>query len=266
MACEEAKARNEEEYSQEDERSQELTQHIDSFKTDWFYQKYHDKLIVNPYDPFTAGRFVTMQIAINLFLQRGGTTIVETGCQREKEDWGAGCSTSVFADVVSRIEKGRLFSIDNEERHLSIAREVVHNASHVEFIHSDSVEALRYGIDTQGSYATIDLLYLDSFDYPLFELCDRYGTRSDPGYRENPLFQMSDRQITAHNADLIGPCQVHCLNEVQFAYQWLTERSVILIDDANFPGGGKARLARTWLAEQGWCMVLDAHQTVWIRN
>jgi len=248
-----------------------MTQHVGSFKTDWFYEKYHDKLIADPYDPFTAGRFVTMQIAINLFLQRGGRTIVETGCQREPDDWGAGCSTSVFADILDRVPNGRLFSIDNNESHLAIARRIVQDDwgdNHpVNFVHNDSVEALKEGLhDDVDHFGPTDLLYLDSFDYPLFELLERYGSSSDPEYRKNPAFYLSDDLLVSENADLIGPCQEHCLAEVQAAEPWLLNSGVILIDDANFPGGGKAWLARKWLAEQGWCVVLDAHQTVWIRN
>jgi len=55
----------------------------DGHNEDWFYDKYIERLGVNAYD---RGRWHTMKAALNLYLQRGGGTIVETGCQREEND------------------------------------------------------------------------------------------------------------------------------------------------------------------------------------
>ena len=59
----------------------------------WFYKKYFLKL---------QKRYFTFHIALNCFLQIGGKTIIETGCVRNKNDWGAGNSTVVFGDFCKR--------------------------------------------------------------------------------------------------------------------------------------------------------------------
>src|SRR3990167_7853648 len=106
-------------------------------------------------------RYPTMKVAINLFIQNGGSLILETGCQRQLEDWGAGCSTTVFGTVAQKYQKF-LITVDNNEKHLGIAQEITLDlASFIKYELSNSVTYLNRFVDK------IDLLYLDSWDYPL---------------------------------------------------------------------------------------------------
>jgi len=83
----------------------------------------------------------------------------------------------------------------------------------------------------------IDLLYLDSFDYP-----------------EGPDDALRDAS------------QQHCRNELEAALPFLAPSAIVLIDDGDLPGGGKPRLAKERLAQLGWTCVLDEYQTLWGRN
>lgn len=189
----------------------------------WFYEKYFIKLE-------QGHRYWTMKTALNLFLQNGGKTIVETGCFRMDNDWGAGMSTLIFADIANKYEKD-VYTIDISLQNLNIAREIIHkNIQHgrpLVYMDKDSIKALK----TFGTQ--IDFLYLDSLDFD---------------------FNTPDAS------------QEHCLNELKAAYDKLSDKAVVLMDDNNLPGGGKPAKAKLWLQEQGWKCILDYHQTLWIRN
>jgi hypothetical protein len=119
------------------------------------------------------------------------------------------------------------------------------------------VQFLRSGLeDRSGFSGRIDLLYLDSFDFPFAELLEHAG--------RDELAQLDDDAVAERFPDLILPPQRHCLAELEAARPYLGEQSIVLIDDNDFPGGGKARLARRRLYEWGWTCLLDLQQTVWI--
>jgi hypothetical protein len=82
------------------------------------------------------------------------------------------------------------------------------------------------------AWIPIDFLYLDSYDYDA----------------KNPL-----------------ACQIHQLAEVGAAYGILSDKAIILMDDAQLEGGGKARLATDFLLERGWKIVLDKYQRLFSR-
>lgn len=201
-------------------------------------------------------RSVTMREALHQWLARGGETIVETGCVRQADDWlGAGMSTVVFADYITQ-HGGYLSSIDNDPAHIDLARSLVGEAD-VIFEEGDSVEILR----NWGS--EIDLLYLDSLDYPLGALLDIYGGKDDLSAAKVALWALSDAEIIARHGPIIAACQEHCADEVRAALPWA--KSLILIDDAALPGGGKARLARVVLAAAGFKEIASGYQSLWSR-
>ena len=110
-----------------------------------------------------AGRYSTMRAALNLYLQRNGKVIVETGCQRVPNDWGAGNSTTVFGDFLTKYQ-GHLYTVDNNALNLRVAKES-----------TQQFDNITYTLDNSVTYLTnfdkpIDLLYLDSFDYPYGEI------------------------------------------------------------------------------------------------
>jgi hypothetical protein len=162
-------------------------------------------------------------------------TIVETGCVRERNDYSAGYSTVVFAELAERYG-GRIFTVDSSAPNMSLCRRVTRRWSKlVSYNVGDSIAYLRAWADGEGAGRRIDLLYLDSWDYPIA-----------PG-------EDADREAS----------QRHCLGELEAALPFLGPQSVVLIDDGDLPGGGKPRLAKERLGELGWECLVDAYQTLW---
>jgi hypothetical protein len=205
-------------------RSQRLASASDALA--WFREAYAPRL---------GRRYESFAVAFAMLLARSGAdrTIVETGCIREKDDYSAGYSTVLFGELLRRFG-GRLYSVDRDERNVALARRLTKRyAKLVAFAVSDSIAYLQAWPAAQAG-RTIDLLYLDSFDYPL---------RPEDGSPE--------------------ASQRHCLGELEAALPSLHERSIVLIDDGDLPGGGKPRLAKRRLAELGWTCVIDDYQTLW---
>jgi hypothetical protein len=195
----------------------------------WFDRKLAKKL---------GRRHATFRRAFDLVLQRTGAlrTLVETGCVREKNDYSAGYSTVVFGEFLMR-HGGRLYSVDVNPRNVEICRKLTRRyAALITVLVADSIAFLREWPRSHPG-TPIDLLYLDSFDYPL---------APEDGSPE--------------------PSQQHCLGELEAALPSLSERAVVLIDDADLPGGGKPALARRRLSQLGWRCVLDGYQTLWTRG
>lgn len=232
-------------------------------KRDWF-QSFDEGLGTRiTLDNAGRGRWPTMKAALNLFLQRGGGLILETGCQREPDDWGAGSSTTLFYEVLSRYKAGQLISVDNTIKHLRVAASLVPDGGIVTLVNSDSVKFLN------SFNKEISLLYLDSMDYPVDALMDAFGVKGMglQGF-EKACVQansLSENEVL----DLIGrdliESQEHCLKELEAAGPNLSSKSIVLIDDNNLPGGGKGRLAREYLQKNGWQVILDYHQSLWIK-
>ena len=193
---------------------------------EWLLQTYGDRLGV---------RSITFTEAIGRLCERTGQdrTIVEAGCVRERNDYSAGYSTVLFAQAVNRYG-GRLFTVDRSERNMSLCKRVTKRwADQITYDVSDSIAYLRAWPAAQAG-RSIDLLYLDSWDYLV---------ASDEGARRSS--------------------QRHCLGEFEAARSSMHERSLVLIDDGDLPGGGKPLLAKRRLAELGWTCLIDAYQTLW---
>jgi predicted O-methyltransferase YrrM len=193
---------------------------------EWFENGYRRKL---------GRRYETFAHAFALVLERSGPDrmVVETGCVREKDDYSAGYSTVLIGELLSRAG-GHLATVDLSERNMAMCKRITKRfAPLISYNVSDSVDFLRAW--PSHSKRSIDLLYLDSWDYPV-----------SPEYGEPE------------------PSQRHCLLEFEAALPSLSPRAVVLIDDADLPGGGKPRLAKVRLAELGWECVLDDYQTLWV--
>jgi hypothetical protein len=192
---------------------------IDKEKSDfllsnsWFEQKYAAK---------SDSRFYTFKAALNLFLQMGGKTILETGCVRQLEDYGAGYSTVLFCDVLDKFG-GHLWSVDINPKNVEFCEQITKEWEDLRnVICSDSVAFLENFSDK------IDLLYLDSWDYPYFELIDIYGNRYNPASALETLAGMTDDEIAEKHADMIMPSQEHCVKELEAALPLLHDQSIIL--------------------------------------
>jgi hypothetical protein len=216
-------------------------------------------------------RYYTTRLALNLISQRKrlslgsyGLLIVETGTTRLDDMLGAGNSTVVLADFISRVPNGHLITIDNNKEHLDRAKNILDKRfgplDCVEYTHKDSVKALKY---LSGEFYDIDLLYLDSLDCPIVEMWRRYGVLDNPIAADQVFSSIPEEELAKDNWDLLSECQEHCLNELRAALPTLGRESVVMIDDAGLPGGGKARLAKEELRLLGFRCLLDEYQTVW---
>lgn len=200
-------------------------------QTNWFYEKY--------YASGSNSRYMTFQLALNLLLQRtypeGRPLILETGCQRQADDLGAGMSSSIFAEFLFRLGKGKLRSVDNNGYHLTVCASCVAPwISRVELACDDSIHYL-----TQHD-EPVDLLYLDSLDYPV---------GGDEG------------NITMQEA-----AQQHNLAEFKAIEDRLPEECVVLLDDNNLSGGGKPKLLKEYLFRKRWKCLLDYQQSLWVKK
>lgn len=225
--------------------------------TNWFNARYKDGL--------TKGkRFHTMKAALTLFIARGGGNIVETGCQRLEDDWGAGCSTKVFSEVIDKTKLGHLYSIDNSRVNLSYAQSIVPMGSST-FILDDSIAAIG-----KLPVKTIELLYLDSFDYPDGEVVERHRERigRDISYEDSMinLSLRSNESIHTEFGDLIAPCQRHQVSELSRAQDMLHDNSIILLDDYDLPGEGKCGTSHEWLYNKGYIPIIVEYQSLWIKG
>jgi len=192
----------------------------------WFARAYERKL---------GARYGTFQSALRMLVERTGSarTIVETGCVRERDDYSAGYSTFVFGSVLERFG-GKLHTVDLSEANIEICRRLTKkHARLIDYHVSDSARFLSLWPQAYPE-TPIDLLYLDSWDYPV---------SPEDGPRE--------------------PSQAHCLAELTAALPSLHARSIVLIDDNDLPGGGKPLLAKRLLAQRGWTCVADEMQTLW---
>ncbi len=189
------------------------------FINSWFDQKYRVK---------SDGRYSTFKTALNLLNQLGGKNIVETGTTRMVDDFGAGYSTVMFADYLTKYG-GKIWTVDISQANIDTCKLVTKEFETVVSYHvQDSLAFLA------NFKEKIDLLYLDSFDYPLD------GT--DP-----------------------TPCQEHQLKEFKLAEHLLTDSSIVLLDDNNFDNGGKTKLTKNYLISKGWTCLLDLQQSLFIR-
>lgn len=221
---------------------------------------YNNSWFDNKYAVLSARRHPTFKAALNMFLQNGGTTIVETGCCRLPDDWGAGMSTVLLGDVC-RNSFARMHTVDLSPINMQTCKNLTNEyANNITYHIQDSVTFLEAFTDK------IDLLYLDSFDYPYGELLNAYGGRTNIEEAIVKLKSMSDEDIVSKHLDIIKDSQMHCLNELLAAIPKLSEGAPILIDDCDLPGGGKGRIAKDWLLDNGYMCVLDMYQSLWVKR
>ena len=186
----------------------------------WFEKEY----------PIGSDRFWSFKIALNLLLQNHGTHIVETGTVNEG-DFGAGASTIFFGKFLQKYG-GKLWTVDiSPEAIEECKKKTADYKDNIVYVCEDSVEFL------DKYLGPIDLLYLDSMDYPL--------TASEGTIEE---------------------CQKHQLKELETAYSKVMPGGIILLDDNGLPGGGKTKLAKEFLENKGDICVMDFQQSLWIKK
>jgi len=176
-------------------------------------------------------RFETMRFVLAYFFRLGGKVIVETGCQREKDDWGAGCSTSVFSECIQTLDSEvRLWTVDISQQAMDVCKICTMNTfPYIDYVLDDSVEFLK------RFDKPIDLLYLDSYDW----------------LPEEPI---------------LSACQQHQLKEIHAAWKNVHPKTVILLDDNGLDGGGKTKATRKFLKENDWEEIFNEYQSAWIHK
>ena len=107
---------------------------------DYKFLSFHESDFSEKYGQL-GEKFHSFRIALNLFHQREGRIIVETGCQREVDDWGAGQSTKIFGEYVSKYD-AFLYTVDISLEKLYIAEEIAGNTN-IEYVNMDSLQFLK---------------------------------------------------------------------------------------------------------------------------
>jgi hypothetical protein len=206
-------------------------------------------------------RFTTMKASLNLFRQYNGKTIVETGTTRFPNDWGAGMSTLLFGHYCHKYG-GKVTTVDIEQGAIDVCRQVTEKfASAIDYVLSDSIVFLN---NYKGP--KIDLLYLDSYDYPFGVLLNDFGGSEHLVEAEYKMLRTPFEDIWTKYGDVILPCQEFQLSEFKLAEKHLSEHAVVLLDDNELPGGGKTRLTKEYLiTKPEWKLVLDLQQSLWVK-
>lgn len=213
------------------------------------------------YGSLSGSRWPTFKIAMNLFLQRNLHTIVETGCARIKDDWGGGQSTLLFGELARIVPEASVCTVDINGRNIDMCKSIT----------SDFKDLITYNVGDSVQYLntfsdSIDLLYLDSYDYPDGQMVNLYGGMIKYQEIMTALNKLPEAEIVERHKALLQPCQNHCLRELESAWSNLHDRSIILMDDNNLPGGGKSRLAKEMLVKENWHCLYDSQQTIWIKG
>jgi len=204
-------------------------------------------------------RFDTFKKALELC--RPNPNIVETGCARFKDDWSDGMSTLVFSNFVKDYG-GKVTSIDISKENIEMCSKICEGFDDkLNLIVSDSVEYFSNLTDVK-----IDLLYLDSYDYPYGSLLEIYGGKVDLSKAIAILKKMSDQEVRGKHKDIINESQEHCLNELISALPFIHNHTPILIDDSGLPGGGKPGLAQGYLKDNNFICIMDKYQSLWIKE
>ena len=187
-----------------------------------------DWFFKNYYDKMSF-RYWTQKIALGLFLQMGGDNMVETGCARQQEDWGGGYSTYLYGVFAKRYNKN-LWTCDIDEYNLEMAKEITHaEKDNITYVCDDSVHFLKW-FDKE-----VNFLYLDSVD------------------------------CAPDNEEQTKLSQEHQLRELETIMPKLSKKCIVLLDDNNYPGGGKTKSSKEYLEKTDFFHIMDFQQSLWAR-
>lgn len=176
----------------------------------------------------------TLRTTLGLLEDRGARTLVETGVARHglAKCKGDGASTIVFGLWASQ-HRAHLYSVDIDPEATATAQQVIDGMDLQDSISvntSDSVQYLREFSEP------VDFLYLDSYDYD----------------KRDVEIQLASQQ--------------HHLDEFTAIENLLHDKSVVLIDDCNLPGGGKGKLVIDYMTSHGWKVHQLDYQAILVRG
>lgn len=153
--------------------------------------------------------------------------IVETGCVRQLNDFGAGMSTVIFDQYIQNYG-GECYSIDINPMNVALAKNITRN---VKVVCCDSISYL-FGMNNQLTKIgkQIDLLYLDSFD------------------------------LDASNSH---PSSLHHILELLCIWPSCSSSTIIAVDDNLEDGTGKGKYVKQFMSNIGIKPIYDGYQIVW---
>lgn len=192
----------------------------------WFKANYQKGLTI-------SNRFDTMYIALNHLFKATNACIVETGTMRMEDNWHDGKSTLIFGSYCRKYG-GIAYTVDIDNDAIETCKEATRGLGDcINYSVADSVSFLR------NFSSGIDLLYLDSMN------CPEYDSES--------------------SADLMAS-QQHQRQEIEAAFDKLTDNAVVLLDDNDFVNGGKTKLSKLFLQQNGFNELISWRQSLWIRK
>ena len=172
----------------------------------------------------------SFRLCMNLMEERNAKVLVETGVARKglRNTKYDGASTIVFG-LWSKLHDAYLYSVDIDPIAVEEARKEVekNELSQVVELHvSDSVAYL------QRFKQKVDFLYLDSYDYPKHDRAEQIAS------------------------------QEHHLKEIKAIENQFHDKTVILIDDCDKPGGGKGKLVIDYMKSKEWKVIYKGYQVI----
>lgn len=172
-------------------------------------------------------RFITMLTSLRyIYENTNNPVIVEVGTLRDSTK-GGGHSTYKFAEYCAKFG-GELHTVDISKDALEFSKKATKEyMPWISYHNQDS------SIFIENFNKKIDFLYLDGFD-------------STPG-KEKEASRVQ-------------------LQEIKRAIPKLSEKCVVLLDDADLPGGGKTGLSSKYLMNHGFKLVINDYQQLYIRN
>lgn len=177
----------------------------------------------------TEKRKPSFQIMIDHVSKKTKPLIIETGCVRSINNFGGdGMSTVIFDTFIEEHGDGEYYSVDINQSNVDIAQKMT---KHVKITCCDSVKFLHdMNKKLIKENKSIDLLYLDSFDY---------------------------HEGIKHQSSL------HHIKELISIWPSCFEGTMISIDDNFEDGTGKGHYAKEFFKDIGIDQIFDGYQMIW---
>jgi hypothetical protein len=96
-------------------------------------------------------------------------------------------------------------------------------------------------------------------------MLDKYDGKTDLNKAIAILSAKSHKEIIEEFPSVIL-CQEHCLQEFLAIEMSLQKNTILMIDDNDFPGGGKPGTLKEYLLKRNWICLYDYTQTLWVKE
>lgn len=175
----------------------------------------------------------SFRLTMKLLGERNAKILLETGVARKglRNTKYDGASTIVFG-LWAKQNQAFLHSVDIDPAAVEEARKEVEKNELNEFVNLNVFDSVAF---LEKFKDQVDFIYLDSFDYPKRD---------------------KDVQIAS---------QEHHLKEIKVIEEKLHNKSLILIDGCDKPGGGKGKRVISYLKERDWKINYKGNQVLMSR-